>query len=81
LQNGLDAARDGNERAEFSADELGRFLTLQVSAERNFRATSPLSIAWPYNQEEIMRKVVDYGLVATHKHANPSTAITRITGF
>ncbi len=57
---------------EFSESELGRFFN-----PRNFpvgtqfpRYLAPFH-AWPYNQEEIMRRVVDLGLVATRKHANP----------
>jgi hypothetical protein len=57
---------------EFSADELGRFFNPgKYPAGTEFpRYLAPFH-AWPYSQEEIMRKVVDYGLVATHKHANP----------
>ena len=57
---------------EFSADELGRFFNAnRYPAGTQFpRYLAPYH-AWPYNQEEIMRKVVELGLVATNKHANP----------
>ncbi len=57
---------------EFSADDLGRFFKPgDYPAGTQFpRYLAPFH-AWPYNQEEIMRKVVELGLVATSKHANP----------
>ncbi|MBL8414823.1 MAG: hypothetical protein JNM42_10340 [Propionivibrio sp.] len=57
---------------EFSADDLGRFFKPgDYPAGTHFpRYLAPFH-AWPYNQEEIMRKVVELGLVATSKHANP----------
>ncbi len=57
---------------EFSEDELGRFFNpRRFPAGTQFpRYLAPFH-AWPYNQEEIMRRVVDLGLVATRKHANP----------
>ncbi|MBL0208217.1 MAG: hypothetical protein IPP84_09690 [Propionivibrio sp.] len=57
---------------EFSAEDLSRFYN-----PKNYppgtqfpRYLAPFH-AWPYNQESIMRKVVELGLVATSKHANP----------
>ncbi|MEB4590736.1 hypothetical protein VSS37_07075 [Candidatus Thiothrix sp. Deng01] len=57
---------------EFSADELGRFYNPKryPKGTRFPRYLAPFH-AWPYNQEEIMRKVVEYGLVASSKHASP----------
>lgn len=57
---------------EFSEAELSRFFNpLRFPAGTQFpRYLAPFH-AWPYNQEEIMRKVVDLGLVASSKHANP----------
>ena len=57
---------------EFSADDLGRFFKPgDYPAGTQFpRYLAPFH-AWSYNQEEIMRKVVELGLVATSKHANP----------
>lgn len=57
---------------EFSADELERFYNPKryPRGTRFPRYLAPYH-AWPYNQEEIMRKVVEYGLVASSKHANP----------
>lgn len=57
---------------EFSADDLERFFKPgDYPAGTQFpRYLAPFH-AWPYNQEEIMRKVVELGLVATSKHANP----------
>ncbi|MCP5248051.1 MAG: hypothetical protein H6942_05845 [Candidatus Accumulibacter sp.] len=57
---------------EFSAEELGRFYNPRSypAATQVPRYLAPFH-AWPYNQEEIMRKVVEHGLVATSKHANP----------
>ena len=57
---------------EFSAEELGRFYNPKryPKGTRFPRYLAPFH-AWPYNQEEIMRQVVDHGLVASSKHANP----------
>lgn len=57
---------------EFSEAELGRFFNPhRFPAGTQFpRYLAPFH-AWPYNQEEIMRRVVEFGLVATRKHANP----------
>lgn len=57
---------------EFSADDLGRFYNPKnYPPETQFpRYLAPFH-AWSYNQEEVMRKVVEKGLVATSKHANP----------
>jgi len=57
---------------EFSADDLGRFFNpAKYPAGTQFpRYLAPYH-AWAYNQEEVMRKVVELGLVATSKHANP----------
>ncbi|WP_291995329.1 hypothetical protein [Candidatus Accumulibacter sp. ACC003] len=57
---------------EFSADDLGRFYNPRSypPGTQVPRYLAPFH-AWPYNQEEIMRKVVDLGLVASSKHANP----------
>lgn len=57
---------------EFDANDLARFYNPKTyPAGTQFpRYLAPFH-AWPYNQEEIMRKVVDLGLVASSKHANP----------
>lgn len=57
---------------EFSEAELGRFFnpTRFPTGTQFPRYLAPFH-AWPYNQEEIMRKVVDLGLVASSKHASP----------
>lgn len=57
---------------EFSAEDLSRFYNPKnYPAGTKFpRYLAPFH-AWTYNQEEIMRKVVELGLVATSKHANP----------
>jgi hypothetical protein len=57
---------------EFSAEELGRFYSpKRFPAATQFpRYLAPFH-AWRYNQEETMRKVVELGLVASSKHANP----------
>lgn len=57
---------------QFSAEELGRFYnpTLLPPGTTFPRYLAPFH-AWSYNQEEIMRKVVDHGLVASSKHASP----------
>ncbi|NEX22877.1 hypothetical protein G3480_21665 [Thiorhodococcus mannitoliphagus] len=56
----------------FAEDELNRFYNpARYPAGTQFpRYLAPFH-AWPYNQEEIMRRVVELGLVATRKHANP----------
>lgn len=57
---------------QFSAEELGRFYNpKRLPAGTTFpRYLAPFH-AWSYNQEEIMRKVVDHGLVASSKNASP----------
>ena len=57
---------------EFSAEDLSRFYNPgnYPAGTRFPRYLAPFH-AWAYNQEEIMRKVVHLGLVATSKHANP----------
>ena len=57
---------------EFSAEELGRFHNPKNYPPGTVfpRYLAPFH-AWPYNQEEVMRQVVELGLVATRKHANP----------
>ncbi len=57
---------------EFSADELGRFYNPKTYPKGTAfpRYLAPFH-AWPYNQEQIMRKVVEQGLVASRRHANP----------
>lgn len=57
---------------EFSADDLARFYNPKnYPAGTQFpRYLAPFH-AWPYNQEETMRRVVEHGLVASSKHANP----------
>jgi len=56
----------------FSSEDLSRFFNPgNYPPGTQFpRYLAPFH-AWAYNQEEIMRKVVDLGLVATSKHANP----------
>lgn len=57
---------------EFTEDELSRFHSPKryPPGTRFPRYLAPFH-AWPYNQEETMRKVVEYGLAASSKHANP----------
>ena len=57
---------------EFSAEDLGRFYNPKnyPSGTQFPRYLAPFH-AWSYNQEDIMRKVVEYGLVARRKNANP----------
>jgi hypothetical protein len=57
---------------EFSDEDLRRFFNpKRYPLGTKFpRYLAPFH-AWEYNQEEIMRRVVDFGLVATRKHANP----------
>lgn len=56
----------------FSDEELTRFWNpLRFPAGTRFpRYLAPFH-AWPYNQTEIMDKVVKRGLIANHKSANP----------
>ncbi|SBT08269.1 conserved hypothetical protein [Candidatus Propionivibrio aalborgensis] len=58
--------------SEFSAEDLSRFYNPKnyPSGTQFPRYLAPFH-AWAYNQEDIMRKVVELGLVATSKHANP----------
>lgn len=57
---------------EFAKDDLARFFNpYSYPPGTQFpRYLAPFH-AWPYNQEEIMRKVVELGLIATRKHASP----------
>ena len=57
---------------EFSERELCHFFNpKRFPAGTQFpRYLAPFH-AWTYNQEEIIRRVVDLGLAATSKHANP----------
>jgi hypothetical protein len=57
---------------EFSTQELDRFFNpLRLPKNTIFpRYLAPFH-AWPYNQEEIMGKVVELGLAASRKHASP----------
>lgn len=57
---------------EFSEDELQRFYNPAQFPDGTVfpRYLAPFH-AWPYNQEEVMRQVVELGLVQTKKHANP----------
>ena len=57
---------------EFSEGELARFFnpTRFPTGTRFPRYLAPFH-AWSYSQEEVMRSVVQLGLVATRKHANP----------
>lgn len=57
---------------EFSEEEIGRFFNpVHFPTGTQFpRYLAPFH-AWPYNQEEIIRKVVELGLVASSKHASP----------
>lgn len=57
---------------EFSEQDLRRFWNPQryPSGTRFPRYLAPYH-AWPYDQDEIMRKVVDLGLIASTKHASP----------
>jgi hypothetical protein len=58
--------------ADFDSQELSRFFNPNnYPKETQFpRYLAPYH-AWQYNQEEIMRKVVDLGLVKSGKHASP----------
>jgi hypothetical protein len=58
--------------AEFSSADLGRFYNpLAYPAGTPFpRYLAPFH-AWTYDQDEIMRKVVELKLMPTRKHANP----------
>jgi hypothetical protein len=57
---------------EFSEDELARFFDPHdYPAGTEFpRYLAPFH-AWPYSQEEVMKKVVSLGLVPSAKHASP----------
>lgn len=57
---------------EFSELELSRFFNpLNYSRDTEFpRYLAPYH-AWTYNQEEVMQKVVQLGLVKSTKHASP----------
>lgn len=57
---------------QFSRDELERFYNpLRLPAGTVFpRYLAPFH-AWQYNQDEIMRKVVELGLASSTKHASP----------
>jgi hypothetical protein len=57
---------------EFSAEDLGRFYNPKnhPPGTQFPRYLAPYH-AWAYNQEDVMRKVVEHDLVATSKHANP----------
>ncbi|MCM8594495.1 hypothetical protein [Accumulibacter sp.] len=57
---------------EFTADELTRFHNPKSYPPGTAfpRYLAPFH-AWPYNQDEIMRTVVEQGLVASSRHASP----------
>lgn len=57
---------------EFSEADLDRFYDpRRLPPGTSFpRYLAPFH-AWPYSQEDVMRQVVELGLVATRKHANP----------
>ena len=57
---------------EFSAADLGRFYNPQnyPSGTQFPRYLAPFH-AWSYNQEQVMKEVVEQGLVKTSRHANP----------
>lgn len=57
---------------EFTEAELHRFFDPRryPPGTRFPRYLAPFH-AWPYSQEEIMRRVVDLGLVPSRRHANP----------
>jgi hypothetical protein len=57
---------------EFSEEELDRFFnpTQYPSGTQFPRYLAPYH-AWEYDQDQIMHKVVDLGLVASSKHASP----------
>ncbi len=57
---------------KFSKEELGRFFNPTQYPEGTLfpRYLAPYH-AWDYDQDEVMRKVVELGLVASSKHASP----------
>jgi len=57
---------------EFSGDELARFFNPRSYPQGTVfpRYLAPFH-AWPYSQEEAMKKVVSLGLVPNAKHASP----------
>lgn len=57
---------------EFSADELTHFYNpLELTAVKEFpRYLAPFH-AWDYDQDEVMRKVAELGLVKRKRHASP----------
>jgi hypothetical protein len=60
------------ESGQFTASELSHFFSpSQYPTGTKFpRYLAPFH-AWPYNQNEIMKNVVEYGLVKSSKHASP----------
>lgn len=60
------------ESGVFSKQDLGRFWNPQryPSGTRFPRYLAPYH-AWPYDQDEIMRKVVELGLISSTKNASP----------
>ncbi len=60
------------ESGQFTSQELAEFWNpLATPPEHGVpRVLAPLH-AWPYNQAEVMRSIVDWGLVSDKKHANP----------
>lgn len=60
------------ECGEFTDDELGRFFNpLAMPADTRFpRYLAPYH-AWDYDQDEVMRKVAELGLVKRSHHASP----------
>jgi len=60
------------ESGHFTEQELGRFFNPTNYAKGTTfpRYLAPYH-AWSYNQEDIMKKVVDLGLVKSGRHANP----------
>lgn len=60
------------ECGEFTDEELSRFYNpLEMPASTQFpRYLAPYH-AWDYNQDEVMRKVVELGLVKRGRHASP----------
>jgi hypothetical protein len=57
---------------EFTEDELAHFFDPRryPAGTRFPRYLAPFH-AWPYNQEQIMKEVVELGLAASGRHANP----------
>lgn len=60
------------ECGEFGSDELGRFYNpLELPGNTRFpRYLAPYH-AWDYDQDEVMRKVTELGLVKRSRHASP----------